>query len=240
MQLFNDHKALRNYMERRGRDDNPNKVLEGPVMSQLIGAVEGLDILDLGCGDAGVGRKMIQQGCRSYTGLEGAPRMAEKAREGLAGTRGQLVETDITEWDYPEDQFDLVISSLVFHYIEEMPQLLKKVYRTLKPGGRLIFSVEHPIVTSCFKGYGTEISQRHEDWRVDDYFYTGERVKHWLGNDVRIFHHTVEEWFLMVQKANFTVDSLRESCPEKRHFSSEKEYRRRMRVPLFLFLKGKK
>jgi SAM-dependent methyltransferase len=55
-------------------------------------------------------------------------------------------------------QFDVVISSLAFHYIKSFQTICKKVYDCLKPGGSFVFSVEHPIFTS----------RKEQDWYYDD------------------------------------------------------------------------
>jgi len=44
--------------------------------------------------------------------------------------------------------FDLVYSSLALHYVVDLEWLLTEVFRTLVPGGSLVFSVEHPMVTA--------------------------------------------------------------------------------------------
>ncbi|SFS97352.1 class I SAM-dependent methyltransferase [Marininema halotolerans] len=236
-QLFNQEDSFLRYMRRREKRDNPNRVIERPIMTQMVGAVKGLDFLDLGCGDASFGQLLLQQGCQSYVGLEGATRMAERGRECLKDTPGKIVETDITTWDYPPEQFDRVLSSLVLHYVKDIPQLLKAIVRTLRPGGRLIFSVEHPVVTACFK---SSEGHRRENWLVDDYFCTGERVKPWLGSEVKIYHRTLEDWYRLLQESGLIVENIRESCPDRRQFTSEEEYQRRKRIPLYLFLQGRK
>ncbi|HZH03730.1 MAG TPA: hypothetical protein VEY30_08105, partial [Myxococcaceae bacterium] len=73
------------------------------------------------------------------------------------------------------------------------------------------------------------------DWIVDDYFVTGARDPAWLGGRVRKYHHTVEDYFSLLQSAGFRVDQLRESKPDVKHFESQEEYQRRTRIPLFLF-----
>lgn len=45
-------------------------------------------------------------------------------------------------------KFDIVVSSLAFHYVEAYPKLIKDIYHLLTDGGYLLFSQEHPLVTS--------------------------------------------------------------------------------------------
>jgi hypothetical protein len=100
------------------------------------------------------------------------------------------------------------------------------------------FPVEHPVITSCDRAWQGQGPR--QDWIVDNYFEGGPRVTQWLGGQVIKIHRTVEDYYLALQKVGFTVESLRESRPQRARFSSEETYQRRMRIPLFLFLSGRK
>jgi hypothetical protein len=94
------------------------------------------------------------------------------------------------------------------------------------------------VITSCDRGWPAG-SQR-QDWIVDDYFATGLRETEWMGGRVQKYHRTVEDYFAELQRAGFAVEQLRESRPERGRFANEQTYARRMRIPLFLFLAGRK
>lgn len=53
-------------------------------------------------------------------------------------------------------------------------------------------------------------------------------------------HRTLEEYVEALQSAGFVLDRLRESRLERERFADEREYDRRLRIPLFLFLAGHK
>ena len=119
--------------------------------------------------------------------------MAGAGRETLAGTDGQVVQASIEAWEYPPEAFDLVISRLALHYVEDVEATFRRVFRALVPGGRLVFSVEHPVLTSCDRAWPP--GSKRQDWIVDDYHVSGKRVTSWMGQDVVKYHHTVEEFF---------------------------------------------
>jgi SAM-dependent methyltransferase len=235
--FYDDDAVFVTYMQHRRRPDNPNDTLEKPVMLELIGSPAGRRILDLGCGDAAIGRELLERGAL-YVGVEGSQRMADAAAQALAGTSGKIVRHTIEDWTYPSAAFDLVIARLVLHYMADLASLCAQVYQTLIPGGQLIFSVEHPVITSCDRGWPA--GSPRQDWVVDNYFDTGLRVTNWLGGTVEKYHRTVEDYFRTLQGAGFIVEQLRESRPERQHFQDEATYERRRRIPLFLFLAGRK
>ncbi|MCB0184570.1 MAG: methyltransferase domain-containing protein [Caldilineaceae bacterium] len=235
---FNDNRRLTEYTAHRHRADSPNETLERPIFVEMVGAVNGLDILDLGCGDGLYGRELLAAGCRSYTGLESAQSMAEAAYANLQDTSAQIIHDNIEDWRFPDEQFDLVVSRLALHYVADLPATFGHVYQALKPGGRFIFSVIHPVITSSDKsraGGGKRL-----DWIVDNYFVPGPRSVYFMGDQVEQIHRTVEDYFGTLQRAGFVVEQLRESRPRLEEFTDEALYERRRRIPLFLFLAGKK
>ena len=237
-EFYDQDAVFQTYMDHRRRKDNPNDTLEKPVFLELAGDLKGKRILDLGCGEAAFGRQALENGCRTYLGIEGSQKMAAAAQEMLSGTQGAVIQASLETWDYPQAEFDLVVSRLAMHYIEDINPVFARVYRALGQGGRFVFSVEHPVITSSDRAWQSEGVR--QDWIVDGYFETGRRVTSWLGGEVVKYHRTVEDYFLALQQAGFFVESLRESRPVRAFFESQETFERRKRIPLFLFLAGRK
>lgn len=165
-EFYDDDTIFDAYITRRSRSDNPNDTMEKPLILELAGDVANLRILDLGCGDAGFGRVALDRGCASYLGVDGAYNMVQAARQTLAGTRGEVVHAALEDWTYPSEAFDLVVARLVFHYIEDIGVLFAAVYQSLAGAGRLAFSVEHPIITSCDRSGNATAGARIGSWMI--------------------------------------------------------------------------
>lgn len=236
--FYDDDAVFTTYQSRRQRPDSPNDTLEKPVIMQLIGTAAGKRILDLGCGDAALGRELLQRGAASYIGVEGSQKMAALATQTLASTSGQIITQTIEEWSGPPATFNLVLSRLAFHYVADLAPVFARVFEALTAGGQFVFSVEHPVITSC--DHGWPAGTRRQDWVVDDYFTTGERVTSWMGGTVKKYHRTVEDYFCLLQDARFGVEALREARPQATNFDDLQEYERRKRIPLFLVLAARK
>lgn len=88
VEFFDAEKTHEAYQARRDSGTAPNEVLEQDSFDDLLGRVQGLDVLDLGCGDARYGRQLLERGCASYAGVDGSGRMIELALHTLAGSRG--------------------------------------------------------------------------------------------------------------------------------------------------------
>jgi SAM-dependent methyltransferase len=239
--FYDDDQVFQTYMRHRSRDESPNDTLERPDLLDLIGplaALRGRRVLDLGCGDAQIGRELLAAGCLEYVGIEPSTNMAQAARQMLEGTVGQVIEATIEAWTYPPDAFDLVISRLALHYVEDVEATFRQVFGSLHSGGRLVFSVEHPVITSCDRAYVG--GSKRQDWIVDEYHLTGRRVTRWMGQDVVKYHRTVEAYFGALQQAGLVVEGLREANPRRELFLREETYARRLRIPLMLLMAARK
>jgi SAM-dependent methyltransferase len=172
--FYDDDAVFKTYMAGRQRENNPNDTLKKPIILELAGELINQQILDLGCGDASFGREALTQGCQSYLGIEGSRNMVNAARQVLNGTNGEVVHTTVENWDYPTEAFDLVISRLMLHYIRDVDSVFGQVYQTLTNKERFVFSIEHPVITCCDRGW--QENGPCQDWLVDNYFDIGEWI----------------------------------------------------------------
>ena len=235
---YNDDQFFKNYITRRNRKESPNNIIEKPILFEMIGEVQGEKVLDLGCGDAKFGVELLQNGCISYDGVEGSVNMAKEAFKTLDGTEGRVHLSSIETWDFQSENYNLVVSRLALHYLSELENIFKETHKSLAHNGRFIFSVQHPVLTSSIKSAAASSSKT--DWVVDDYFNGGERVEPWIDNKVVKYHRTIEEYFQLLKQAGFMIEDIREGTPRAERFSSESEYKRRKRIPLFLMFSCRK
>src|SRR5688572_2261529 len=107
-EFYDDERNFSVYTAHRNRPTSPNNMLEKPILLDLIGEVQGLNILDLGCGEAEIASELLARGAASYTGVEPAEKMVMLAREKHPEARIELATMEA--WDYPSSMYDLVIS----------------------------------------------------------------------------------------------------------------------------------
>ena len=236
--FYDDAQVFARYMRHRLGDETPNDTMEKPDLLELIGSPVGLRVVDLGCGDAEIGKELLAAGARAYLGVEPSENMIGAAHARLAGAGGEVVRASIEAWSYPPETFDLAISRLALHYVEDIETTFRRVFRTLVPSGRFVFSVEHPVLTSCDRGRPPE--SKRQDWIVDDYHVSGRRVTTWMGQEVVKYHRTVGEYFEALRGAGFVVEGLREGRPRRELFRHEETYRRRLRIPIPLLMAARK
>lgn len=122
-----------------------NAWYERPAMLDLAGDVEGLRVLDAGCGSGPLTAALRDNGAL-VSGFDLSPAMVALARARL-GTDADVRVADLEDrLPYDDDTFDVVTCSLALHYLKEWDATLAEFRRILKPGGRLVISVPHPVV----------------------------------------------------------------------------------------------
>jgi SAM-dependent methyltransferase len=230
--------VLERYRQRPPGVSSPNRVMERPALLQELGSVRGLRVVDLGCGDGGLGHDLLDAGAASYLGIDGSERMVRTARGTIHGRAGNVVLGDIEDFAAAARSVDLVVSCSALHYVADLAPVLHACHEALVPGGRLALSVVHPVITCNDASAGTP--GLRTDWLVDDYFVPGPRSRRWLGSDVVWHHRTVEDYVSAMSRAGFTLTALRECAPQRERFDDDAEFARRRRVPLFLLLVGQR
>lgn len=240
--FYDREDIFKNYMERRQQETSANDTLELPIIQDLLPALAGKHLLDVGCGDAQISTALLKQGLASYLGMDASQNMVDLAKKWIheqALSQVQVEQGFIENWDYPEvEHFDVVLSRLAFHYVEAVEPVFARIYAATRTGGHFVFSVEHPVITS--HQVSLKEGANRKDWAVDRYFEPGKRTVSWLGGHVLKYHRTVEHYFQALKRVGFVVEDLRESEPREVLFKNKALLEKRRRVPLFLFFRASK
>ena len=140
----NDYDSFAEVYSAENEVNLANAYYERPAMLALAGDVADRRILDAGCGSGPLFAALRDRGA-IVTGFDNSAGMLELARRRL-GDDADLQVADLGRpLPFPDSAFDDVVVSLVLHYLEDWSAPLAELRRVLKPGGRLIASVNHPI-----------------------------------------------------------------------------------------------
>ncbi|MFJ4694257.1 class I SAM-dependent methyltransferase [Streptomyces sp. NPDC088766] len=141
----NDYDSFAEAYSAENEHNLVNAYYERPAMSALAGDVTGRRILDAGCGSGHLSAALHDRGA-VVTGIDAGAGMPASARRRL-GDDADLHVADLNDpLPFADGAFDDVVASLVLHYLEDWGPAPAEIRRVLRPGGRLIASVDHPFV----------------------------------------------------------------------------------------------
>jgi ubiquinone/menaquinone biosynthesis C-methylase UbiE len=231
---------FKGYKQMRDNRTGLNEVLEQPAILARLPEVKGLTVLDLGCGAGDFCRRLSALGSARVVGVDISQNMLELAQKEVQPGIS-YINRAMEDVIFSPEIFDLVVSSLAFHYIQDLPALFQKIHSWLKPGGVLLFTMEHPIAT-CAQGihHGWVKDQANNKlyWPVDCYQQEGIRESHWFVSGVIKYHRTLASVVNGLIASGFMIQVLDEpaATPEdEKVWPVLKEEQRR---PPFLLIKA--
>ena len=187
-----------------------NAHYERPAMLALAGDVAGRRILDAGCGSGPLSAALRDRGA-IVSGFDASAGMVELARQRL-GDHTDLQVADLgSPLPYVDDTFDDVVASLVLHYLEDWGPALAELRRVLKPGGRLIASVDHPFAINLMhRQAGREAEY--------NYFDTTNWIEEWtMGGQtavISLWHRPLHAMVKAFTDAGFRITVMSEPEPD--------------------------
>lgn len=227
-------------------------LIERPALEALLGDLTGQTVLDLGCGTGRYTMLLAERGAR-VTGIDISAAMLEmaRARAQASGLPVRLRQADLTALDsLTEEPVDMVFSSAVTHYLPRLEPLMQGMARALRPGGRVLLSVMHPLYTSQHPvARDDNRFPEQEDWDMRYFDRTPRRyVEPWVAWHEELerfltesYHHTVEDYIMALLGAGLVLTRLLEPRPpeELREFSPSR-YEIAIQYPLYMILEARK
>ena len=236
--IYDDATFFEGYKSLRDSDTGLNGALEIPALHRLLPDLSNLHVLDLGCGFGEFARFARAQGAASVIGVDISSRMLEEATMRTSDPSVTYLHCPIEQYDLTPCTFDLVVSSLALHYVEDYAALVERVFQGVKPGGRFLFSVEHPVCTAYPAGWVRDAEGRKRHWPLDHYRQEGKRDTRWFVDGVIKYHRAVETYVNTLIRCGFVLEHLGEPAPTAEVLRVRPTLEDDCRRPPFLFLRA--
>lgn len=233
---YDDEKFFHQYSQMSRSMDGLKGAGEWHALQKTLPDFQGKRVLDLGCGFGWHCQYAIEHGAvHAWELIFHTKCWKRPPNETTLLARIQMYGD--RDFDYTLESYDIVISSLTFHYLESFPDICEKVRRCLTPGGTFVFSVEHPVFTA----YGSQDWYYDEQgnilhWPVDRYFSEGKREAIFLGENVTKFHKTLTTYVNGLIQNGFEITGLVEPEPDKTLLDSIPGMRDELRRPMMLII----
>jgi len=210
-------------------------------LKKMLPRFEGKRVLDIGCGFGWHCIYAAEQGASCVLGTDISKKMIEVARQQTHSPVVDYKVMAIEDMDFVAGSFDIVISSLTFHYIESFDEICRKVGDCLTKNGNFVFSCEHPVFTA----QGSQqwfLDEKGERlfWPVDNYYKEGKRVADFLGEEVIKYHKTVTTYINGLLKNGFKITGFSEPEPDPEMLEQYPEFMDELRRPMFMIIAAEK
>jgi SAM-dependent methyltransferase len=212
-----------------------NAAIEQPALRALLPDVSGAAVVDLGCGDGQLCRELVERGAGSVLGIDPSERMLALAAERTRDPRLRFQQQFAEDAVVPAGSIDLVVSSLALHYVADFAALTARIAGWLRPGGLLVASMEHPVVTAPVDRDGGGANGVPY---IDDYADQGPRQTSWFIDGVVKYHRTVSAIVGCILDAGLTLQRLEEPAPSAADLIDRPDLEIHRRRPALLLLRA--
>lgn len=207
-----------------------NAYYERPATLSLLPDVNGMLVLDAGCGP-GLYAQILKERGADVVSIDVSPKMLELARKRL-GDDADLRLADLSKpLELDDASFDLVLSPLVMDYIEDWHAAFAEFYRVLKSRGRFIFSVGHPFSDYLY-------------FKSENYFETEFVGSEWRGFEpvkvyVPTFRRSLSSIFSPLTESGFVIEKVVEPLPtEEFRQADPRHFEELSRMPAFICIRA--
>lgn len=223
-------------------------LLEKPAIRSLLpDTINGLNVLCLGCGSGEECDWFYQKKAKKVIGVDNADGLVEYAK--MQFPNCQFIMQDVLKSDFKPASFDLIYSSLTFHYIKDWNLLFAKIYTWLKPQGQLVFSCHHPLkwgakstknknYTKFIMGY--EKNKDNGDYKIYGDYLTQRAISEKLFGNLEIthYHRPFSEMLKTFIENKFVIKECLEPLPILEAKTKKADfYEVHNKIPLFIVWK---
>ncbi|KAI3331727.1 methyltransferase domain protein [Xylariaceae sp. AK1471] len=235
--IYDQHEFFENYIkldrQTKGLDGAP----EWPQLRAILPNLKGARVLDLGCGFGWFSRFARSEGAARVQGIDLSVKMLAKARSMTSDDAIAYEEADLEDLTLAEAEYDVVFSALTLHYLANLPRLISEISKSLKPGGRLVFSVEHPLFTApTTPNLTVDQETGRKMWQIDAYQREGLRMRTWFVEGVRKQHRTIGTYVNLLLSSGFRLTDFVEWCPSEEELADNPGWDIELVRPTFLLM----
>lgn len=206
-------------------------------LQKLLPDMKEKRVLDIGCGFGWHCIYAAEHGAKQVIGTDISENMLAAAREKTISPIVQYQRIAMEDMNFTEGSFDLVISSLAFHYTPDFSLICEKVRQFLVPDGDFVFSVEHPAFTAHgHQDWSYDENGNRASWPVDHYFQEGPRKAVFLGEEVTKYHKTLTTYLQTLLQYGFSITGLVEPQPAEHLLDTVPGMRDELRRPMMLLV----
>ena len=184
---------------------------EWPDVEAMLPDLDGLSVLDLGCGFGAFPRYAVEHGAARVHGVDLSENMLRIARERTGAMPITYEQADLETYEPETGAYDLVYSALAIHYLADFDRFCAMVTRALRSsGGDLVITTEHPIwAARANPDFRTE-ADGTRIFAITDYGVEGQRVSNWITQGIVKYHRKLSTLIMTMHRHGLKLRAIEE------------------------------
>jgi SAM-dependent methyltransferase len=202
--------------------------LNTPAFFEMLPAINGLEGLDIGCGEGHNTRLLAARGATMHAIDIAEIFIAHATRSEQEQPLGITYATaDAAALPYADARFDFATSFMCYMDLPNPEAAFAEAWRVLKPGGFLQFSIAHPCYATPYRRNLRNAAGQTYAFEIGDYFNTHcGKVEEWIFGaapdalknqfpkfKIPVFNRTLSELINLLLDTGFTIERMQEPRP---------------------------
>jgi ubiquinone/menaquinone biosynthesis C-methylase UbiE len=222
--------------------DVAHELVYDPLISQLAGDVAGKRVLDAGCGNGCWSRRLAGR-AKSVVGVDSSAALIKiaQAKDNPDNVRYEV--RDLTgELGFEDGSFDLILSSMVLHYIPSIESAISQLSRLLADSGEAVICVQHPMYQYHYRAQALAGKHSPVFPHTVSYFEHAPITQVTLFGKMEVptYNRTVEDYVTTFTRHGFVLTELREPQFSEALLEAMPRYREVSEVPRVILMKFRK
>jgi SAM-dependent methyltransferase len=197
-------------------------------------------LLDVGCGEGQVGRLALGlPGVALAVGID--PTWAQIAEAARRDGGVRVARAAAAAIPFSSRSFDAVVACLVFEHIEALEEALAEVGRVLRPGGRFLLLLNHPLLQTPGSGWIDDTILEEQYWRIGPYLLEDSSMEEVdKGVWIPFIHRPLSRYINAMAAAGLYVTHMEEPAPPPGFLARAEEYAGAATIPRLLMVRSEK
>jgi len=197
------------------------------------------DVLDVGTGEGQLARVAMAGGACRVVGVD--PSRVQLRAAGARAGGPRYVRAEAVGLPFPAASFDAVLACLVFEHIAGMDGAIAEVGRVLRPGGRFLFFLNHPLLQVPGSGWIDDHILEEQYWRIGPYLVEDKSLEE-VDKDVFLpfIHRPLSKYVNAMAAAGLLITRMEEPAPPPGFLARADEYSGAATIPRLLFFRAEK
>jgi SAM-dependent methyltransferase len=212
---------------------------EEQILPMAAAALSGCEhVLDVGCGEGQIAR-LVRGG--HAVGVDPTWAQISVAHERAGGPA--YAQAEAAALPLRDSTFDAVVACLVFEHIADADRAIEEVARVLRPGGRFLFFLNHPLLQTPGSGWIDDqiLDPPEQYWRIGPYLVEDQSVEEVeKGVHVPFIHRPLHRYVNALAANGLCIVRMEEPSPPPGFLARATEYAAAATIPRLLYLETTK